>query len=91
MKMNSQKMKFYYSPLSIGAILFLAWGVWVLIKMLRGAYPTYLAFILPILGILLLVIDYFVRKSASSLKAKLFIQTVSVVLIVIVGYLLLKG
>lgn len=91
MKMNSQKMKFYYSPLSIGAMLFLVWGVWILIEMLKGAYPTYLVFILPILGILLLVIDYFLRKSDFSLKAKLFIQTASIVLIVIVGYLFLQG
>ena len=89
--MNNQKMKFYYSPLSIGAILFLAWGLWMLMEMLQGAYPTYLAFVFPILGILLFLIDYFVRKSNFSLKAKLFIQTISIVLIVIVGYLLLKA
>ena len=88
---NSQRMKLYYSPLSIGAILLSVWGMWMFVATLRGAYPTYLAFLLPVLGIFLLVIDYFIRKSKRSAKSKLLIQTISVVLILIVGYLLLRA
>ncbi len=84
-------MKFYQSPLSIVAILFLVWGLWMLMAMFKGAYPTYLAFIYPIFGILLFVMDYFIRKSDFELKIKLLIQIISIMVIVAIGYLLFKG
>lgn len=63
-----KKMKFYYSPLSIVAILLFAWGLRLLFAMLKGAWATYLAFIFPILGIMLFVIDYYLRKSRLKIR-----------------------
>ena len=85
---NNQKMKLYYSPLSIAAILLSTLGVSMLISMLMGAYPTYLSFILIVVGSLLLWIDSFIRKSKRSAKSKLLIQLLGIVLILIIGYLL---
>lgn len=83
-------MKFYYSPLSIGAVLLIVWGLWILTEMIIGAYPTYLAFIFPVLGIGLLVLDYYIRKSKLAIKQKVLIQLISIASILALGYLYLK-
>ena len=89
--MKNQNMKFYYSPLSIGAFLLICWGIWILIAILRGAYPTYFVFIFPSVGIGLLILDNYIRKSKLDIRNKLLIQLASLVLILFVGYLLFKG
>ncbi len=84
-------MKFYYSPLSVAATLLLFWSLYILFKMSRGAYPTYFVLILPILGVLLLLIDYYlIRKSVLNIRAKLFIQIWAVLLIIILGFCITK-
>ena len=83
-------MKFYYSPLSIGAILLIVWGLWILIEMILGAYPTYLAFIFPIIGMGLLILDSYIRKSKLDIKQKVLIQAISIVLMLAIGYFFLK-
>jgi len=88
--MRSQNMKFYYSPLSIGAILLIVWGLWILIEMILGAYPTYLAFIFPIIGMGLLILDSYIRKSKLDIKQKVLIQAISIVLMLAIGYFFLK-
>jgi hypothetical protein len=88
--MRNKNMKFYYSPLSIGGVLLIVWGIWILTEMIIGAYPTYLAFILPIIGIGLLVLDFYIRKSKIDRKQKVLIQVISFVLILNIGYFFLK-
>ena len=80
-------MKLYQSPLSIGGILLFIAGSYLVIAMLRGAWPTYFAFIFLGLGIVMLIVDYFIRKSGLGFSTKLIIQSLCVVVPLIVGYL----
>jgi len=80
-------MKLYQSPLSIGGILLFIAGAYLCIRMLMGAWPTYFAFIFLGLGIVMLVIDYFIRKSGLGFSTKLIIQSLCVVVPLVVGYL----
>jgi hypothetical protein len=84
-------MKFYQSPLSIGGILLFIAGSILTIRMLNGAWPTYFAFIFLGMGIVMLIIDYFIRKSGLGFSTKLIIQSLSVVVPLLVGYLFFKG
>lgn len=84
-------MKFYQSPLSIGGILLFIAGAYLLIAMLRGAWPTYFAFVFLGVGIVMLIIDYFIRKSELSFSTKLIIQSLSIVVPLLVGYLFFTG
>lgn len=88
--MRNQNMRFYYLPLSIGAIVLIIWGLWILAEMIMGAYPTYLAFIFPIIGIGLLVLDLYVRKLKIDRKQKVLIQLISIALTVTIGCFFLK-
>ncbi len=83
-------MKFYYSPLSIAAILLFAWGIQLIVAMLRGAWATYFAFIFPALGIILFIADFYIKKSNLKFRSKLIIQILIVLFLLVVGYLIFK-
>jgi hypothetical protein len=80
-------MKSYQSPLSIGGILLFIAGTYLSIRMLMGAWPTSFAFIFLGLGIVMLVLDYFIRKSGLSFSTKLIVQSLCVVVPLVIGYL----
>ncbi len=80
-------MKLYQSPLSIGGSLLFIAGSYLGVKMLMGAWPTYFAFIFLGIGIIMLVIDYFIRKSRLGFSIKLIIQSLCVIVPLAVGYL----
>jgi hypothetical protein len=80
-------MKLYQSPLSIVGILLFIAGAYLGIRMLMGAWPTYFAFIFLGLGIVMVVIDYFIRKSGLGFSTKLIVQTLCVVVPLVIGYL----
>jgi hypothetical protein len=84
-------MKLYQSPLSIGGILLLVAGLYLVIAMLRGAWPTYFSFIFLGIGIVMLTIDYFIRKSELEFSTKLIIQSFCTILPLLVGYLYFAG
>ena len=81
-------MRYYHSLLSIGAILLIILGIWILIAMIKGAYPTSLVFIFPLLGFILLFLDKYIRKSKLKIKNKIFIQ-ITILSIVMLGFFLL--
>ena len=58
--------------------------------MLQGAWPTYLAFIFPILGVILFTGHYFIRKSSKSMIQKIIIQSSIIALLAIVGHITFK-
>ncbi len=80
-------MKLYQSPLSIGGILLFIAGSYLTISMLRGAWPTYFAFIFLGMGIVMLIADYFIRKSAMKFNTKLIVQSLCVAIPLLIGYL----
>ncbi len=84
-------MKLYQSPLSIGGIFLFIAGSIITIRMFNGAWPTYFAFIFLGLGIVMMMIDYFIRKSIMKFSNKLIIQSLCVVLPLLVGYLFFAG
>ena len=67
-------MKIYYSPLSFFAIAVMFFGLWILINMINGGYPTYLGVLLPIVGFALLITDFILRKSSLESRRILVIQ-----------------
>jgi|11_taG_2_1085331.scaffolds.fasta_scaffold13398_2 hypothetical protein len=84
-------MKIYQSPLSLGGILLLIAGLYLIIVMLKGAWPTYFSFIFLGLGIAMLVIDYFIRKSGLEFSTKLIIQSLCTIAPLLIGYLFFAG
>ncbi len=84
-------MKIQYSPLSIGGILFILVGLYFIIAMLRGGYPSIVLFIILPLGIIMLVTDYFLRRSGLAFSTKLVIQIIGVLVPIILGYLFFSG
>jgi len=80
-------MKFYYSPLSIGALLMSILGLWMIFLILKGAYPTYLSFVLLGTGVLSFIIDYFIRNLNLGLKYKIIFQSTIILFIVFTGYI----
>jgi hypothetical protein len=84
-------MKIYKSPLSIGGLLIFILGAYLTIVMLQGAYPTFFAFIFLGLGLLMIGADYFIRKSALSIKGKFIIQSLCALLPLFTGYLYFSG
>jgi predicted membrane channel-forming protein YqfA (hemolysin III family) len=87
----NRKMKMYQSPLSMGSILLFIGGAYLTIRMLNGAWPTYFAFVFLGMGVVMFVIDYFIRKSAMKFGTKIFIQSLCIVVPLLVGYLFFTG
>ena len=84
-------MRLYQSPLSIGGIFLFIAGAYLTIAMFRGAWPTYFAFIFLGMGIIMLIIDYFIRKSGLKFSTKIIIQTLFAIVFLLVGYLFFAG
>ena len=84
-------MKFYQSPLSLTGIIVLLAGIYLCIAMLAGSWPTYFAFIFLGVGILMLIVDYFIRKSKWLFKTKLIVQTLCFVIPLLFVYLFFSG
>jgi hypothetical protein len=80
-------MKFYQSPLSLSAILLFSTGLYLIVAMLRGAWPTYYAFIFLGVGIVMFLVDYNIRKSSIQFQTKLIIQTICTVGPLLILYL----
>jgi hypothetical protein len=88
---NSHSMRFYQSPLSIGGTLFLIVGLYFIWAMFRGTYPTIFFFIILGMGIAMLLVDYFIRKSGLSFGIKLTIQTLCVFIPLLIAVLYFTG
>lgn len=84
-------MKIYQSPLSMGGILSFAAGAYLTIAMLMGAWPTYFAFVFLGVGVVMLVLDYFIRKSGMKFITKLLIQTLCAAVPLLLAYLFFSG
>lgn len=84
-------MKIYMSPLSLAGIFYILSGLFITAAMILGGYPTYLFIIAPLVGIAILQIDYFVRKSKLSFMLKFSIQIVCAIISLIVVFLFFTG
>ena len=85
-------MKFYWSPLSIIGVLFVLAGIYFVWAMFfTGGYPSYVFFIILLLGIVMLAGDYFLRKSTLQLSAKLIIQTLCALVPTVLAFLYFTG
>lgn len=84
-------MKIYQSPLSIVGVLFVLVGVYLIWSMFRGLYPSYFLFLFLPIGIIMLVGDYFLRKSGLALSTKLIIQTLCGIAPIVFAFLYFTG
>jgi hypothetical protein len=84
-------MKFYQSPLSIGGILFVITGFYFIWAMFRGTYPTIFFFFILGIGIIMLLVDYFIRKSGLNFGMKLIVQSLCIVIPLLIGVLYFTG
>jgi len=73
-------MKFYQSPLSICSILLIIAGLFLIGSMFLGAYPTFFFFVVLAIGIVMLLVDVFIRSSALNFYTKLIIQSICIIL-----------
>jgi len=79
------------SPLSIIGAFFLLLGLYLVVSMIAGAWPTYFAFIFLIMGVVMMVADHFIRKSELKPAYKLILQLVCVIPSLVMGYLFFAG
>jgi hypothetical protein len=84
-------MKIHHSPLSIVGALSLVGGTYLTIVMIMGAWPTYFAFVFLAVGVIILVLDYFIRKSGMNFRTKLFIQSLCSAATLLMVYLFFSG
>ena len=85
-------MKLYQSPLSIVGLLYILLSLYFIWGMFfKGFYPTYSFFGTVLIGLIMLVVDYYLRKSSISLSVKLILQTLIAVVPTILIILFFTG